>query len=224
MMDVQFLKVSSPVPYIPVGGTWSWDEDANHFQWWERGSEFTRALATMNLILHARTPFEWCSNIDGTIFERKHTIWKAAAKHFACHIERVPLEERNIVAHSHGGQVVFLAAGAEGVRINNLITVGTPVRSDMEKIVTAAVGNFGYWHHICDSKKDLTAILGTLWDGRIRIKHTFDLADSTSDVKGIGHSRILNDPKYIQMWDTEGWASILAYGRKAFVTSNARAT
>lgn len=211
-----FRQVTFPVTYIPIGGTWSWTEDLNSLQWHMRGSEFTRHMASENLILHARTPFEWDAEVDGLFYQRQHAVWKSAAKHLQCHVERVPLEERNMIAHSHGGQVLFYAA-ANGVRFNNVITVGTPVRVDMEPIILKAIGNFSYWHHICDSKTDMTAILGTLWDGRFRIKHTFDLADSSSDVKGIGHSRILNDPTDMKRWDWDqsGWSSILAFGKAA---------
>lgn len=219
-MEQQFLEVNraNPVTYFPIGGTHSWDEDDNHYQWWERGSEFTRQMATLGLVLHARNPFVWATNIDGTLFQRKHTIWKAAAKHLICHLgdDRIPYAQRNVVAHSHGGQVVFFAC-ADGLKIQNLITVGTPVRKDMEKVVLQAIGNIGYWHHICDSSSDRMAILGTLFDGAIRIKHNFEVADSSSDVKGVGHSKILNDPKFIPLWKERGWASILAYGKKAFL-------
>lgn len=217
-MASTFLKVNSPVPYIPIPGTWAWDEDPNGHQWWERGSAYTDYMATLNLVLHARTPFEWCTNLDGTLFERNHTIWKGAAKHLACHLERVPLEQRNLASHSHGGQVVFYACANEGVKINNLITVGTPVRKDMEAVIAKARPNIAYWHHIFDSEKDFMAVLGGLFDGRFGIRHDFPQANSRSDIKGIGHSKILNDPTAMQLWKAQGWANILAFGNKAFIS------
>jgi pimeloyl-ACP methyl ester carboxylesterase len=222
-MATKFSKPSTPVTYIPIGGTDSWDEDENNYQWWERGSEFNRFMATQNLILHARTPFEWSTCLDGVPFlpgiskRNNHIIWKSAAKHLICFLERVPLEERNIVAHSHGGNVTFYAL-SYGLQINNLITVGTPVRSDMEAVVLKGLGNCAYWHHIYDSSKDMTSVLGALFDGKIRVRHNFDLADTSDNVKGIGHSAILNDYKFISLWshDQKGWASILASGKGAF--------
>lgn len=51
-------------------------------------------------------------------------------------------EQLNIVAHSHGGNIVIeaLSHGAFKGNIDNLITIGTPVRSDY-KLDTSRVGN-----------------------------------------------------------------------------------
>lgn len=217
-MASKFLRVNQPVTYIPIPGTDSWDEDENNYQWWERGSEFCRHMATQNLILHAAGALEWSTSLDGIPTRKGHVIWKGAAKHLVCHLERVPLHQRNLIAHSHGGNVVFHAL-AYGLRINNLITVGTPVRSDMEASILKGLGNCAYWHHIYDSKTDRVSIMGALFDGSLRIRHHFDLADSQDNIKGIGHSKILNDYQSIQLWDYNqmGWTSILAYGKDAFV-------
>jgi pimeloyl-ACP methyl ester carboxylesterase len=37
-------------------------------------------------------------------------------------------ETLNIVAHSHGGNVAFLASQQVNRQINNLVTLGTPIR------------------------------------------------------------------------------------------------
>lgn len=219
-MAAKFYELNKPVTYIPIPGTDAWDEDENNYQWYERGSTFTRHLATQNLVLHAVGYLPWSTSLDGFLgrHPHKHTIWKGAAKHMLCHLERVPFAERNIVAHSHGGQVVFYAM-SYGLRIRNLITVGTPVRGDMEKTLLSGLGNVDYWHHICDSKTDKTSILGALFDGKLRVKHTFDLCSSQDDIKGIGHSKILNEQQSIELWnyDQKGWAPILAMGKAAFV-------
>ncbi len=217
-MVTKFLRPEKPTTYIPIGGTDSWDEDEQTFQWWERGSPFTEHMSTQNLILHARTPFQWATSLDGIPTRRHDHIWKGAAKHLICHLERVPLEERNLIAHSHAGQVVFYAT-SYGLQINNLITVGTPVRSSMEKAILAGRLNIGYWHHIYDSHTDMTALLGSLFDGKFRVRHSFDLADSQDDIKGIGHSKVLNEQQDIRLWDWDqrGWSSILAMGKRAFI-------
>jgi hypothetical protein len=217
-MATKFYAVNEPVTYIPIPGTDAWDEDENNFQWWERGSEHQRHMATQGLVLHACGALEWSTALDGVPTRKNHVIWKGAAKHLLCHLERVPLAQRNLIAHSHGGNVVFHAL-AYGLRINNLITVGTPVRADMEPIILQGLGNCNYWHHIYDSSGDRISLYGALFDGRWRIKHDFDLADSQDNVKDIGHSRILNDYQHMPLWnhDQKGWASILAHGKDAFV-------
>ena len=220
-MAVKFLEVKEPVTYIPIPGTDAWDEDENNYQWYERGSAWTNNMSAQKLVLHAVGHLPWSTSLDGIPTRRGHVIWKGAAKHLICHCERVPFEQRNFVAHSHGGQVVFHAL-AYGLRIRNLITVGTPVRADMEQYILAGLGNVDYWHHICDSSTDRVSFLGALFDGKFRLrgKWTFDLANSFDDIKGVGHSKILNDPKDIQLWNhnQRGWTSILAHGRKAFIS------
>lgn len=214
-MASKFLEVKEPVTYIPIPGTDAWDEDENSYQWYERGSEWTRFMATQNLVLHAVEYLPWSTSLDGIPTRKGHVIWKGAAKHLICHLERVPYKDRNLVAHSHGGNVVFHAL-AYGLNIRTLITVGTPVRADMDAVVLKGLGNCGYWHHIYDSSSDRTSILGALFDGRWRIKHDMDLADSQDNVEDVGHSKILNDHKSIQLWKSRGWVNILAHGKDAF--------
>lgn len=199
--------------YTTVAGTHSWDEDPNHYEWWEKGSALTEYLRGFNLELHPFSPFEWSTDLDGVLFRKNLRVWKAAARHFICHCDRMSHIDRNVIAHSHGGNVVLIAA-ALGLRIRHLITVGTPVRSDMDSYVMAAAGNIDYWFHISDSKTDIVAILGTLFDGRIRVKHTFDLADDGDDIKGIGHSKILNEQPQMEFWGTRGWAHVLRFGKR----------
>lgn len=215
-MGQSYLEVKDPHTWIPVPGTWAWDENPNKLEWYEVGSNIDRKLSSLNLKMHAVGALMWPTNLDGTPMERNHTIWKGAGKHLVCHCQRVPLEQRNIIAHSHGGNVVFYGC-SYGLKINNLITVGTPVRRDMEKVVLAARPNIGFWLHISDASFDLMAYLGTMFDRRFRIKqlHNFDLADKNDDVSDIGHSKVLNDA--LGGWDERGWASMLAYGGKAIV-------
>lgn len=204
-----------PAFYIPVQGTHGWDDNPNSFAWWENNSAFSQYLKTLGLIhINDEFPFEWSTQLDGILSmdQTKHIVWKAAGKALSYYVGRqfpkgLPYDKRNLIAHSHGGQVVFYAC-ADGLEIRNLITVGTPVRGDMEAVVFKARKNIKNWLHICDSKNDLVAIAGTLFDGRLRIQHTFNLADrndNCSDQK-ISHSLILNDPSKFGLWETQDWA------------------
>lgn len=200
-----------PAFYIPVQGTHSWDEDPNSFQWWENLSALSQYLKSLGLChVNEMLPFQWSTALDG-IFT-KHEAWKGAARALQYYIgeqfpKGLPMEKRNILAHSHGGQVVFYAC-AFGLHIRNLVTVGTPVRADMEAVVRLARPNIENWLHICDSRHDLISIAGALFDGRIRIEHCFDLADRNDDCRtlDISHSRILNDPLKFGLWEIRDWA------------------
>lgn len=207
-----------PSFYIPVQGTHGWDENPNLECWWENGSDFSRFLFSRNLIqFNPVLPFQWSTELDG-LFRPSHIVWKAAGyalryyigDHLPSSGQRIPQSARNIIAHSHGGQVVFYAC-AGGMRVQNLVTVGTPVRGDMEGIIKLARPNIANWTHICDSKADLISIAGAISDGRFRLRHTMELADRNDDCRdlGISHSRILNTPPVFSLWDSRGWLNDL---------------
>lgn len=205
-----------PTFYHTVGGTsHGIDNDLNDFMWWELGSKFTSYLKTQNLILHPASPFEWDGIVGGTPLDRKLNVWRAAGAHFKCQLLMSLFHESNVIAHSHGGNVVLCAA-ARGARIRNLITVSTPVRRDMEKIILQARGNIDNWLHVYDSRTDYVAVLGTLFDRRIRIVHRMDMADRNDDVKQFrtGHSGMFEE-QHFSLWKDRGWAAFLAYGRIA---------
>lgn len=201
--------------YIPVQGTHGWDEDPNRFQWWEPQSALASYLHQNQIEqVNVSLPFVWSTELDG-VLRPSHIVWKAAGYALRYYIgdqfpKGLPTEKRNLIAHSHGGQVAFYAC-ASGLQIRNLITIGTPVRGDMEAVVKAARPNIGYWLHICDSKSDWISLAGALFDGRIRLKHDFPLADrndNCSDLK-ISHSKILTDADRFGLWQTRGWAEVL---------------
>lgn len=200
--------------YIPIQGTSAWDENPDVFQWWEMGSRYYGFLRDRGYEHASRTPFEWSTELAG-ILDRAKTVWKAGGKslgyYFGEHLAPMPYEHRNVVAHSHGGQLVFYAA-ASGVRIRNLITVGTPVRADMEATVRAARVNIKNWVHLMDTRYDIVSVLGAIGDGKLRIKHDFKEADKCFDLRDIKahHSHVLSNPQFYPYWMTRGWAQELS--------------
>ena len=200
--------------YIPVQGTHAWDEDPHNFQWWEPDSAFSQYVSTLGLVpVNVKLPFVWSTSLDG-VFTKQHA-WKGAAYALRYYLGEqfpygLPPQKRNLIAHSHGGQCVFYAC-ALGLTIRNLITIGTPVRRDMETIVAAARPNIGYWLHICDSRNDFMSVAGALFDGAIRIRHDFALADRNDNCKDlrISHSKVLTDPNRYGLWQTRDWAAAL---------------
>ncbi len=204
-MDAVSSGVKTPAFYLPVAGTHGWNEDPYKFDWWERGSAFNGFMAERNILLHPRSPFEWSTELDG-MFQRNFATWKAAARHLTCHLDQFHTFDRNIIAHSHGGQVAILAA-FYGCKIRNLITVGTPVRKEIEDLLPAAVGNIGYWLHIADGKNDMWSVFGAIGDGRVSVRHFFDMADRNDNIKGTGagHTGILMKREFFPLWDTYAW-------------------
>lgn len=206
----------TPTFYIPVQGTWGWDEDPSNVVWWEKGSPFTKHLESINLIqLPTQRQFLWSTELEGhqvwsRLFhtaKRKHNVWKAAGLSLCYFFEndngKVPHWDRNLIAHSHGWQVVCYACGLYGLRIRNLVTVGSPIRKDMEETTMKAVGNIDNWAHVYDPSGDDTGTAGEFNDGRWRWpweKRLEPMADKVIPVKGAGHSGTLNDPKFFSVW------------------------
>lgn len=227
--------MSLPTHWIPVQGTWGWDEDPNTIVWWEDGSLFVQHLRTLNLIkLPSIRPLLWSTNLEGHqvwryIFKSKgerHRIWKAGGLSTCYFVEghdgraAINLHDRNFIVHSHGLQVILYACGVYGLRIRNLISVGSPIRKDMEGVTIAALGNIDNWLHIYDPEKDDIKSWGEVGDGRFRWpwqKSILPLADKLVPVKGAGHSGTLNDPKFFQVWtEHQDWLRLNGRNRRNY--------
>lgn len=220
-----------PVFYVPVAGTGGWnDTGAPKRRWWQKGSNFAGFMAGINCImLYPDQPFIWSTDLGGIQFWRRwpiwfgtvarlrdHRDWVAAGENLERYLNALghpePYENRNVIAHSHGGQVVFYAC-AFGLKIRNLITVATPDRADMDETIRAARPNIGFWAHICDSRADSIASWGQFGDGSLRRDRTFNVPELRPDVRvqisGISHSRILSDSTKIPLWESEHLADYL---------------
>lgn len=101
---------------IIVHGTW-----ASMESWWRNGSNFWNYLNTIRGNLYqGLEPFCWSG-------KNSHKARLKAAESLKdwCDIKQV--KEIDIVAHSHGGNVCCIATNL-GVKIRNLILLGTPIR------------------------------------------------------------------------------------------------
>lgn len=191
-----------------VAGTWAWkpDQQLERAPWWMPGSAFADMLEAAGHTFAAPVPFIWSTNKDG-IFEDRHMDWRAGGANLAtylrpprCPDKRVPAGEVNLIAHSHGGQVVFYAAADEGLEIDTLITVATPVRADLANVIRRARPRIRRWIHLHSNWKDYVQAGGSLFDGFFGIRRTFELADQNIEVKGVAHSAFLNDPQLFGRW------------------------
>ncbi len=114
-----------------------------------------------------------------------------------------------LIAHSHGGQVALYAA-AKGLRIPALVTVGTPVRADMQPIAEAALPQIGKWLHISDARWDWWGQIGAFGDGAISLTRTMPFPSCVNaQLRGIAHTKVLNDPSKFPLWETNGWLEYL---------------
>lgn len=212
---------------IPIAGTHG-DDGRPTGLWWQSGSPFMRMLARQGIChLNEERPFTWSTDLNGHRFWRRwfgrkdsHRDWIAGgyALSYYCWPARadtddyIELSDRNVIAHSHGGQVVFYACAFAGLRINRLITVGTPIRADMKAIIEKARPNIGQWLHVRD-ERDATAIWGGIGDGQLRRSTRTGHEDWCDIVPGIGHSGVLHDESlFFRTWVMRGWVEFLKTG------------
>ncbi|WGL15902.1 alpha/beta hydrolase [Microbulbifer bruguierae] len=99
---------------IIVHGTW-----ASSKTWWQKGGTFWNYVNTLVPDLYqGQTPFKWSG-------DNRHTKRKAAANDLVNWLSGI--QDVDIIAHSHGGNVAIEATRI-GLKIRKLILLGTPVR------------------------------------------------------------------------------------------------
>jgi hypothetical protein len=176
-----------------VPGTWDDAPDA----WWRPGSAFTQALTTAGHEVVALPP--WTLELDGVL--GRHDTWIEGGHRLAMALvayrdAMVPIQ--GIIAHSHGGQIALYAlafAASAGVSLDRLVTLGTPVRGDMEAFYRRARPGIGRWTHVYGGS-DWWAILGALGDGALRVLRAMPDADVNRFVPEAAH-RALVDPALV---------------------------
>ena len=213
--------------YVVVPGTGSLCSETtpppHKDHWWEPGSPLVKYLAAFGL-LQAAEPFEWSGDLDGHwgwlpwnwFGSNEHRDWRSAGSALRYYLAPIDYQHRNVVAHSHGLQVALYATAGYGwrqpVKIRRLISVGSPVRKDMEDITQKARPNIGQWIHIYDpTGKDETQLAGEFGDGRIGPVRINPFADSSIGIPGVGHSEILRMPQQFRHWREQGLIDFLRH-------------
>jgi len=206
---------------VLVAGTHSWDpKDPD---WHSPGSPFVQFLMSRGVfpVFGQQTsehggielrPFVWSTDLGGVSFgDGDLRVWLAAGLNLYSYIvpplcpeRRLPVDRTNIIAHSHGLQVVLVACRA-GLKINTLISVGSPIRKDMDSTAKAARPNIKTWVHIHSDGSDRWQVFGSLFDGRLGIVRKHPLADINEFVPKVGHTDLLRDPDQFHHWQERGW-------------------
>ena len=203
---------SKPIFYIPIHGTWAIDEQ--EIAWWRATGAFAQYAKRSNVFQSevVSIPFIWSSDISGFKYNlasgnRKHTDWRAGGYALLYYLQNVPVEDRNLIIHSHGLQPVAYAA-AYGVEFNNIISVCSPIRTDMKDSYEILRLRARNWLHLYDNK-DAIGWLGQFGDGRFFGSRKCDQATENQQLKGISHSDILKVGARMDMWNTNGWFDFL---------------
>lgn len=210
--EVMGLLEARAVRYVGVAGTWAYQDpwysdNESPFAKMMRGAGFAAVRAVDG------RPFRWSTELDGVKFWERHAQWEAGADALYYFCEYLPYEDRNIIAHSHGGQVALIAA-ASGLKLRTLTTVGTPVRNDVPAAKAAA--NIAFWQHIYDKDFDKMGWIGSWFDRKWSSDRTFKDIEAVHrlPLKDIDHSKVLREEAHITKWLTEGWAENIRHSEQ----------
>lgn len=193
--------------YVPIAGTGgfraAWVRETDPFGVMMAGQGFESARVNDR-------GYRWSGALDGV--DGDNNEWEAFADALGIFLDRIDYEDRNLICHSHAGNIAIILAG-RGYPIRTLTTVGTPIREGDLPCATAE--KFIRFHqHIYSTKLDIWG-----WLGRAIGDHSLiaNRAYSSNRVKNIpvhhiGHSKVLTDPTYIRLWIEEGWLDNIRAG------------
>jgi pimeloyl-ACP methyl ester carboxylesterase len=196
--------------YITIAGTFG----AKHEQdWYHPDSDFSKFLlkhGCQQLEANPIKRYMWSTEVDG--INSDNNTWDAAGRALAHYIappllnaSLVKPENTYIVAHSHGGNVVAYACGKYGLKVNGLITVGTPIRKDLHDVYKAALPNISRHLHLYAGWRDYWQVWGALFDGRFGIHRKHPFATRNCKVPKGDHGSVLRDQEFFPLWLERGW-------------------
>lgn len=200
------MTVYPPARYVALYGT-----HGRGAAWAQPTSDFAMMLLRDYNLSPAR-PRQFLSftgDVDGLPFISGQD-WEAAESALWDYCDPIPLHDRNFIGHSHAGQFLLKAA-ANGLQMRSVLLVGTPVRREVEQTIgPAAVENIGTIRHLYDPGWDTWGLLGMLGDGRLSTRRAFRVPGIVSEqVKGMGHTGAMTDPKFWPEWGLRGWVDVL---------------
>jgi pimeloyl-ACP methyl ester carboxylesterase len=185
-----------------------WDHPRSPF------SQFLRAQGIHPLVEDDARRYGWSTVLDGV--DDSDDTWDASGRNLYHYfvpplgtgLPAIAPEETFIIGHSHAGNVIAHACGKYGLRINGLITVGTPIRGNLRELYAAAAPNIARHLHLHAGWRDYWQVFGALFDGRFGIHREHPEAER-NDRMPKGHGDILRDPSLFNVWLQRGWLEVL---------------
>jgi pimeloyl-ACP methyl ester carboxylesterase len=121
---------SDPVNWVDLWGLETWIIHGTFSSPERFSQEFEEAVSAQ--LNDTTTRFEWSG---GNTRTARTEAAKVLVKEIVAYTEENPDGPINLVGHSHGGNVAIKASNMladEGIKVDNLITMGTPVRGDYQ--------------------------------------------------------------------------------------------
>lgn len=185
--------------YVPIAGT-----NEKKVSWCSPGSDFDQHLMGRGFVRYADKHQLWSRALAGTFFTASgHQVWEHGGQDVDDYLFQWSPEELShtvVIAHSYGGAVLAYALARSPylrTHLGAIITVGTPVRRDLDKV----------WAQARESNMRHIHLYGTGWGARIRwfgqrgrLKREMPWANVNMPVKG-GHSGVVRKLKHIPQID-----------------------
>lgn len=186
------------VTCIPIAGTGQFDAK----NWSSSESNFARWMRMYGV--HLLKPFPWDGKLDGVVGE--DTVWPAASEHLTEHLLTMAESKRILLCHSYAGVIPIYAMQRRKVKIHKIVTFGTPVRKQHQALLAAAFANGciqpnHFWHIYAAGGfwNDWTQWMGQWFDGDWTLRRWWSTPGVQNiGVKGIEHSRVLNEYSYFK--------------------------
>lgn len=196
---------------ILIPGTGSWAHDGR-CDWYCPGHPFGQFLTYQGVapLYDGDRPFIWSTDLNGVpwLRDRRFVDWAAggaALNYFVREDLRQPGAATALIAHSHALQVVLFACAEHDLKVDTLISMGSPVRQDMMPVAQRARPNIARWLHVHSDHSDRWQWFGELFDEHVGIVREHPLADVNDFVPKVGHSELLRDPQQYHWWLEKGW-------------------
>ena len=207
-------SVGRPTFYVPVHGTWAIDDKQE--AWWKTSGAFAQYARRFNLFQVSHLPpFVWTSDLNGFGFSllgprTKLVDWNAGGWALYYYLLHLPLHDRNLIVHSHGLQPLLFCC-SYGLRVNNVVSVCSPIREDMSFVTDIARPNIKNWLHIYNTT-DTTQWMGQIGDGKwfgVRKSPHANVNHQLDEKTKNNHSELLKVSGKMDYWVKNGWFDFL---------------
>lgn len=194
------------IRYTAVAGT----NGARHVDDWHNPkSPFAGYLRTQGFVPLVEDPLEmfgWDGLVDG--IDPYDLVWDAMGRALAHHFRgeyKLPQSETFVLGHSHAWQGIAIACARYGLKINGLVTVGSPIRKNLYQTYDDAHKNITRHLHL-SAKGDLWQFLGSWLDGGLRLQR--ECPGAINRRMPGDHDDVLQRPELFPLWNSEGWLDI----------------
>jgi hypothetical protein len=195
-----------PTTVVLIAGTWGGSED-----WTNPQSLFSQFLRSKGF---DPLQFVWSGDVNGVpdpLENGKFSDWKAGGWSLSYFLRSLPYDQRNLIDHSHGGQLPPFCAVETRTLLRNNISVCTPVRKDLRDTYIESRKFMNRWRHVYAKGWDFWQRAGEFLDGQVGWTRQMPpgSADDNVAIPGIDHHLLLTDPKNFPLWIENGLLDVL---------------